>query len=57
MNEAVLGWATRMIMKERLARAKKERLARLASRQHGICRGERARTPHSVCRRTGQAAY
>ena len=57
MNEAILGWATRMIVKERLARAKQARLARSVPRQRRICRDEPARARRSVCRRSGQAAY
>lgn len=57
MNEAIWVWVTRMIVKERLARARQAQLARSVPKRRDIRREEPPKPLRSVCRRSGQAAY
>ena len=57
MNEAILGWAARMLVKERLDRAERARVVRSAVDHRAACKAERMKGRRSTCRRTGQPAY
>jgi len=57
MNEAILGEIARLLLKERLARAEQDRLARSGKKHLASRKAERAKTSQPVCRRSGQAAY
>jgi len=57
MNEAILGEIARLLLKERLARAEQERLARSGKKHLASRKAEQAKTSQPVCRRSGQAAY
>jgi len=57
MNEAILGWAARMLVKERLDRAERARVVRSAVAHRAAREAERTKVPQSTCRKSEQAAY
>jgi len=57
MFEANLNEMARMIMKERLARAERARLARSVRWHRGTRKARRADARRAACRRSEQAAY
>jgi len=57
MNEAILGWVTQMLLKERLNQAERARAVHSAVDHRAARKARRVKARRSTCRRTGQAAY
>lgn len=57
MNETILGWATRILVKERLDRAERARVVRSAAAHRAARKARRVKAVRLTCRRSEQAAY